>query len=212
MHGFLKILAITAFSERLCKPGVRHLKAPNRRSPRQIQLIEGKQISRNEYLIRLAGVDDRDAAMKLRDHILYSREDERPEDIASDEYLISDLVGMDVVLLHKGDQKNTGGDSKNIAKMLNRIGKISGVVLAEDMCSVPGLGNDLLEILLHERRSGMPSWRDHFVLVPFVPAIVPEVDLKNKVIYIDPPSGLLDLSYVHEETTIIKGFLPGSAS
>jgi 16S rRNA processing protein RimM len=166
--------------------------------------MEGKQISRNEYLLRLDGVNDRDTAMKLRDHILYSRVEERPKLLSDDEYLVSDLVGMHVMLLQKDGQRHDPQISPN-------IGKISGIVLAEEMCSISGLGNDLLEVLLPEKRWEASKWRDHFVLVPFVPAICPVVDLENKVIYIDPPTGLLDLSYAHEENRAIKGFLPGSA-
>jgi len=212
VHGFMKIDAVTKFPERLCKPGIRHLKAPNRRSPRQIHLIEGKKISSTEYLIRLDGVVDRDAALKLKDFSLYSRQEERPQDIAIDEYLISDLVGMDVMLLQNFNSQETHLQAilMRTPKNIQKIGTISGVVLAEEMCSVPGLGNDLLEVLLLRNKLTEPSWRGKYVLVPFVPAIVPIVDLPSRTVFIDPPLGLLDLSYTHEENVTIKGFLPGS--
>lgn len=211
VHGVVKIAAVTNFPERLCMPGIRHLKAPNRRSPRPVHLIEGRQISGYEYLIRLDGVDDRDAAMKLRDFTLYSREEERPQDIGDDEYLISDLVGMDVLLLQKDERNTLANDVQTSVNVGKKIGKISGIVLAEDVCSVPGLGNDLLEVLLFRESSAWPSFKDQYVLIPFVPAIVPIVDLQKNIVHLDPPSGLLDLSYEHEENKIIKGFLPGSA-
>jgi len=55
---------------------------------------------------------------------------------------------------------------------------------------------------------GTPSWRDERVLVPLVPQIVPRVNVKQGELYLDPPVGLLDLTYVREEKTRIKGFLP----
>jgi ribosomal 30S subunit maturation factor RimM len=119
---------------------------------------------------------------------------------------------MDVMLLEKDNRDTYVSSLETTAKVgKKKIGKISGIVLAEEMCSVPGLGNDILEVLLLRERSTEPSWRDHFVLIPFVPTIVPIVDLKNSMVYLDPPSGLLDLSYTHEEKKPIKGFLPGSA-
>ena len=46
-------------------------------------------------------------------------------------------------------------------------------------------GNDLLEIEIKKTKK--------HVLIPFVTAIVPTVDINNKVIIIDPPKGLLDI-------------------
>jgi 16S rRNA processing protein RimM len=47
------------------------------------------------------------------------------------------------------------------------------------------VGNDLLEVAV--------EGRDHPLLIPFVAAIVPVVDLENQRIEITPPPGLLDL-------------------
>ena len=54
----------------------------------------------------------------------------------------------------------------------------------------------------------MASLKDELVLIPFVPQIVPRVSIRDRAIFIDPPSGLLDLTYVREEKVRIKGFLP----
>ena len=46
-------------------------------------------------------------------------------------------------------------------------------------------------------------------LVPLVPAIVPNVDLANRLITILPPDGLLDLTYEEKQRQkAIRGFLP----
>ena len=92
------------------------------------------------------------------------------------------------------------------------VGTVGGVVLAEEMCSIPGLGQDLLEVILPRGRLGIPSWRDEMVLIPLVPSIVPTIDIERRILYIDPPSGLLDLTYVKEENVRIKGFLPEVSS
>jgi 16S rRNA processing protein RimM len=48
-------------------------------------------------------------------------------------------------------------------------------------------GNDLLEVALSQ-----PEGKPSPVLIPFVRAIVPVVDLDNRRIEITPPAGLLD--------------------
>lgn len=257
VHGLCKIAAVTDFPERLCKPGIRHLKALNRRSPREIQLLEGRHRLKNEYLLKFDKVSDRNEAMKLRGTILYARQEERPEDIEEDEYLVTDLVGLDVRLVtgyaedvdeednddaydddHDDDEEVGIGDINSIDYVgdisatkeeigedgdeeLNEeefslggkfVGIVSGVVLAEEMCTIPGLGQDLLEIRLPRGQYGTPSWRDELVLIPLVPSIVTTVDIERQLMYIDPPPGLLDLTYVKEDNVRIKGFLPEKSS
>jgi len=63
----------------------------------------------------------------------------------------------------------------------------------------------MLELSL-PRESGQKE--QELVLIPFVPEIVYHVELKQKRVYIDPPAGLLDLTFVKEEKVRIKGFLP----
>lgn len=205
VHGMLKIAAVTEFSERLCRPGVRHIKALNRRSPRQITLVEGKYCMDDEYLIKLEGIGDRDAANKLRGYVLFAREEERPENLEQDEYLVTDLVGLEVFLEEGYDDNETDGGDELGGKY---IGKVGGIVLSEDMCAVPGLGQDMLEIVLPRGPGRTASWKDEMVLIPLVPQIVPRVDIKGGAIHITPPTGLLDLTYLREEKVRLKGFLP----
>lgn len=205
VKGMIKISAVTEFSERLCRPGVRHIKAPNRRSPRKINLLEGRFCLDDEYLIKLEGIGDRDAANKLRGSLLYAREEERPESLEQDEYLVTDLVGLEV-FLEKGYDDDNKSDGGVIGGKF--VGTIRGVVLAEEMCAVPGLGQDMLEIVLPRGPGRTTSWKDEMVLIPLVPEIVPRVDIKGGAIHITPPLGLLDLTYVREEKVRIKGFLP----
>ena len=114
VHGLLKVSAVTTFAERLCERGVRHLKAPNRRSPREVHLLEGRHRLGDEYLVRLRGIVGRDEANRYRGCVLYARQSERPRDMADGEYLIADLVGLDVFLAlgcggDGGDGRGGGG-------------------------------------------------------------------------------------------------------
>ena len=208
VHGLLKVSAVTTFAERLCERGVRHLKAPNRRSPREVHLLEGRHRLGDEYLVRLRGIVGRDEANRYRGCVLYARQSERPRDMADGEYLIADLVGLDVFLaLGCGGD---GGDGRGGEEGGGFLGRIGGIVVAEEMCSVPGLGHDMLEVVLPRGRGGTPSWRDENVLLPFVPDIVPTVDLDEGKVYVSPPPGLLDLTYIKEDKVRIKAFLPAA--
>jgi 16S rRNA processing protein RimM len=233
VHGLLKVAAVTDFPERLCKSGIRHLKAPNRRSPREIRIVEGRHRLGNEYLVKLEHVGDRNDALKLRGSVLYARQEERPEDMDDDEYLISELVDMEVRLVtgygEDDEDQNECTDVNSISEIDEEpvtisnndnydslggkfVGIVGGVVLGEEMCGIPGLGQDLLEIILPRGDRGSPSWKDELVLIPFVPQLVPTVDLERKVLFINPPIGLLDLTYIKEEKIRIKGFLPEKSS
>lgn len=58
-------------------------------------------------------------------------------------------------------------------------------------------GNDLLHVLLDsssmEVCNGNPKTKQ-LVWIPFVDAIVPDVDLERKEMYITPPKGLLEVN------------------
>lgn len=199
VHGWLKVRATTDFPrQRLCTPGsIRHLKPHNKRAPRQVVLLQGKHRLEDEYLIQLQNVTDRDEAAQLRGAVLYVRQEDKVvetrttiEQNTTEEYIVSDLVNMQVL-----DQQTN-----------HVIGKVAGVVLGDEMCSIPGLGQDLLEVTL--QKGPMASWRDELVLVPLVPQIVPVVNLSQGQIWIDPPAGLLDLTYFRQERVRLKGFLP----
>ena len=230
VHGWLKVRAsvgaaaaasssstITSWQSRLCSPGVRHIKAPNKRAPRRIILLQGRHRQADEYLVQLDDVHDRDSAQKLRGATLYIREEQQREEDAEntkssntatedqEEYFVQDLVGLDVFLAGGEGRNDNDNETKHF------VGTVRGVVFADEFCSVPGLGHDYLELLLPRGVGGTASWKDELVLVPLVRQIVPHVDIPNGEIYLDPPTGLLDLTYIRQEKTRIKGFLPSSS-
>jgi ribosomal 30S subunit maturation factor RimM len=150
----MRLTSITDFSHhRLCNPGTRHIKPPNRRSPREVRLVEGRPLRSNStsagtesnptYLIRLENVDDRDEAIKMRGFVLYALEDEKVNDLlAPDEYIVSDLIGLNV-FLDESTEEHSGRGFEDLF-----VGNIRGVVLGSEMCAIPGLGQDLLEVAL----------------------------------------------------------------
>jgi ribosomal 30S subunit maturation factor RimM len=156
----MKLTSITDFSQhRLCEPGTRHIKPPNRRSPREVRLVEGRPLRSNAtsagtdsnptYLIRLENVEDRDEALKMRGFVLYALEDEKVNDLlAPDEYIVSDLIGLNV-FLDENTEEHSGRGFEDLF-----VGNICGVVLGSEMCAIPGLGQDLLEVALPSPRGG----------------------------------------------------------
>lgn len=218
VHGFMKLTSITDFSEhRLCNPGTRHIKPPKRRSPREVQLVEGRSLqssagsatadSPGTYLIRLENVNDREEALQMRGHVLYALEEEKVDDLLDeDEYIVSDLIGLNVYL-DENHEQHTG---KGFEELF--VGNIKGVVMGSEMCAIPGLGQDLLEVVLPSQKVDDQGQGEEFVLVPFVPEIVSRVDLDGRLISIIPPEGLLDLAYRREEKVRIKGLLPPISS
>jgi 16S rRNA processing protein RimM len=202
VRGEVKLSSTTDFSvTRLCatQPTIKHLKLPTRRSPREIVLLQGRsQLKDSMYILKFEGIGTRDDATKLKGSTLYAREEEEKPPMEEDEYMVSDLIGLNVFL--QDDEDGNNGAS---------IGKVNGVVLQEDVTSTGSpvsLGYDFLEISL---LSSSSEEEQQLVMIPFVPQIVPHVDIKeNRCIYINPPKGLLDLTFVRREKVIIKGFLP----
>ena len=200
VNGWLKVQSTTGFPvERLCKAGIRHLKPKQKRAPRQIVLVQGKHRVDDEYLVELEDVTDRETALKLRGSTLYVRDEDKIEsshdgDVdGEEEYLLSDLVGLEVRM----------NDSTQSV-----VGIVNGLVLAEEMCAIPELGHDTLEVRL--QKGPVPSYRDELVLIPLVKQIVTIVDISNGFLVIDPPAGLLELTYVRTERVRLKGFLPST--
>lgn len=200
VRGWIKAIASETLEQHehfLCEPtSVRFLKPANKRAPRQIILLSGRQASGDDYLLSLDGITTREKAQNLRGATLYAREEQQPENAATgdNEYIVADLIGLEVLL--------QGSEA------LKFVGKVGGVVFSDDISDVKGLGHDYLEIILPRGVGGTFSLRDELVLIPLVPQLVPYVDVNKGVIHIDPPDGLLDLTYVREEKTRIKGFLP----
>ena len=195
VHGWVKVQGCTDFPERLTKPGmVLHLKPVRKRAPRKTILAAGKETGIDAFLVQFQGVYNRTEAEKLKSATIYYAT-QQDTVVQEDDLIVSDLVGLEVYTEEED----------------RLVGTVIGIVLAEEMCAIPGLGQDMLEVAIHKPKSEQPTGRpvpDDLVLIPFVPEIVPKVDLKEKIIVIDPPAGLLDLTYIREEKVVIKGLLP----
>ena len=124
--------------------------------------VEATRWHSGQLLVTFAGITDRTAAGELTGGWLSVDSSELPETGDPDEFRDYELIGLSV---------------------RTAAGQALGVVT-----DVLHYGQDLLVI----RRAPQPDGPDRESLVPFVKAIVPEVDLGAGVIVIDPPPGLLD--------------------
>ena len=176
MKGELRVYPNTDFPERFEVPGKRWLLRANAAEPEEVELVKGRFLEgKNLYVIQLAGVKYRDEAEELRGCKLVVPESDRPQ-LGEDEYHLMDLVGLPVFMQDGGEL----------------IGTVVDLINA---------GNDLLEVRL-EQGEGVEGVEGEDskiqnpknVLIPFVKAIVPVVDLEAGRIEITPPTGLLEIN------------------
>lgn len=189
LKGELRVYPNSDFPERFEQPGQRWLQRPGETEPQPIELLGGRYIPGKElYVVRLAGVENRNQAEVLRGCRLLVPESDRPE-LGEDEYHVRDLLDLEVFNQLTGEA----------------IGVVVDVIRA---------GNTILEVKLNQQPAPAPvkpeaplpnrtSKQRKFkrqktpkvltVLIPFVKEIAPVVDLESGRIEITPPIGLLDI-------------------
>ncbi|MFQ4137732.1 ribosome maturation factor RimM [Nodosilinea sp. PGN35] len=167
VKGEVRIYPSSDFPERFLEPGERWLRRSRSLTPEAVELVRGRYVDgKGLYVVQLGGVTSRDEAEALRDAVLLVPAGDRPQ-LDPDEFYVADLVGLRVVV------QATGQD----------IGTVTDVFAA---------GNDLLEITYHALAQETPAAAPpRTVLVPFVTAIVPVVNLAEGYLEITPPAGLL---------------------
>ena len=167
LSGELRVYPVSDFPERFEVPGKRWLLRSGDTEPQPIELLTGRYISnKNLYVLKLAGVENCDQAEALRGCKLMVPASDRPQ-LGEDEYHVLDLIGLEVFMQASGEL----------------VGTVVDIIPA---------GNDLLEVKLHE--SFATDKKQKNVLIPFVQAIAPVVDLPSNRIEITPPPGLLEIN------------------
>lgn len=170
VRGEVRIYPSSDFPERFLEPGPRWLKRPQGKTLEPITLVRGRSLDgKGLYVAKLEGIDDRSQAETLRGCALLVPAEDRP-DLDEGEFYAADLMGLRVIL------QATGAE----------VGLVTDLYEA---------GNDLLEVTLHpsEPESQVQDKsKPRKVLVPFVEAIVPVVDLAQGCLYLTPPQGLLE--------------------
>lgn len=190
LRGELRVYPNSDFPERFEEPGQRWLKRSDETEPQPVKLLGGHYIpGKGLYVVQLEGIENRDQAEALRDCVLLVPVSDRPF-LGEDEYHVIDLIDLEVFNQLTGEA----------------IGVVVDVIPA---------GNDLLEVELHKQPEPMPEKpeatppnrkskirkpkrqaekKPATILIPFVKAIAPIVDLQQGRIEITPPAGLLDMN------------------
>ncbi|KAK8964274.1 hypothetical protein KSP40_PGU006129 [Platanthera guangdongensis] len=187
LKGELRVKPNTGFPElRFCKPGKRWLRARilGRETISEVQLTRGRNHPGQKcWIISFEGVDTVDKAKQMVGSKFLVWEGDRPE-LQEDEFYTHDLVGMRVIM------KETGTLVGTVTNVVN-----SG---ANDLLYVMRSSSDTCKNPLDHSDSRMPEKRTdasgQFVWIPFVEAIVPEVDKERREMIITPPKGLLELN------------------
>ena len=129
LKGELRINPASEFSERFTDPGSRWLKARGS-TPREVELKSGRQLpGKSVFVVRFAGIDNREAAEALIGQTLMVPADDRPE-LDEGEFHLLDLVGLEARLSADGET----------------IGNVSDLISG---------GNELLEIKTPDGRTLM---------------------------------------------------------
>jgi 16S rRNA processing protein RimM len=166
LSGEVRVYPESDFPERFEVPGKRWLLRPDQKEPQPIELLSGRYINgKNLYVLQLAGVENRNQAEELRGCKLIVPASDRPQ-LGEDEYHVLDLIDLQVFMQTSGEL----------------VGTVVDIIPA---------GNDLLEVKLDE---SFANDKKQTVLIPFVKAIAPVVDLQAGRIEITPPPGLLDIN------------------
>ena len=186
MKGELRVYPSTDFPERFEVAGVRWLLRPNATEPEEVELVKGRFLEgKNLYVIQLKGVKYRDEAEELRGCKLLVPESDRPP-LGEDEYHLMDLVGLPVFMQDDGKLIGT------VVDLINAGNDLLEVCLGEEEEETGGQGDG------ETRRKGVKGntkiQDSKNVLIPFVKAIVPVVDLEANRIEITPPDGLLNIN------------------
>lgn len=121
LQGEVKVLPNTDFPERFQKKGTRWLKGQGMVELQSIELQRGRYVPhKNLYIVKFAGIDNRNQADDLKGYQIYVPTVDRPT-LAPGEFHLLDLIGLTVYLQTTGEA----------------IGVIKSMVWA---------GNDLLEV------------------------------------------------------------------
>ncbi len=159
----------------------------------KINISGGREVTtkgRNECIVKIRGVNDRNAAEALLGRRMYVLASERPSlreaDVGDgdDDFYAQELQGLRVVLKEGGDE---------VGKVIDVFrGAGTHDLLKVEVPPLPGSDADDENAAGDgEKRKTKPP--GEFVYVPFVKDIVPTVDVPNGFLEITPPPGLLDL-------------------
>ncbi|QKD82621.1 ribosome maturation factor RimM [Thermoleptolyngbya sichuanensis A183] len=161
LKGEVRVYPDSDFPERFLEPGTRWLQGPGEATPRSVKLVAGRLLAGKNLYV----VKFAEVGDRTQAEALRGAVMLVPAGdrlpLEEDEFHVRDLIGLEV--WHQVTQ--------------TQVGTVTDLIAA---------GNDLLEVKLLA-----PQGKTTTVLIPFVRAIVPVVDLPSRRLEITPPDGLL---------------------
>ena len=141
-------------------------------------IVEGSRTFKDRWILKLEGVDDRNAAEALNGVELYGEVDDAEDMLEADEWYPKDLIGLEARLVEGNGLGLPAG------QVVGKVGcdRLPRPIPAQDSFDRAGVtgqnskGEDVVE---------------KTALVPFVEALVPDIDLEEQYLTLDPPGGLI---------------------
>ncbi|MBV8885211.1 MAG: ribosome maturation factor RimM [Chroococcidiopsidaceae cyanobacterium CP_BM_RX_35] len=194
LKGEVRVYPNSDFPERFETPGQRWLLHPGTREPQSITLLGGRYVpDKGLYIVELEGVQDRNQAEALRSCQLLVPASDRPA-LGEDEYHVLDLIGLEVFNQLTG---GTVGTVVNVIPAGNDLLEVQPYPLPK-MTLASEADNTSTQAVAGQRKKRKPKLKlpktPTTILIPFVKAIVPVVDLQSGRIEITPPPGLLEIN------------------
>lgn len=165
LKGEVNVYAYTDEPDRRFSPGSR-LQTEDGRFFTVVSSRRFKQ----RWIVRFKGVEDRNASEAMNGIELYVQAAPADELEQEDAWYPEDLIGLEVRMAPD-----------------NSLGEPSGRVVGQVSDVLDGVAQQQLQIRMTAKEDDEESEG----LIPFVEALVPQVDIENGYVAIDPPGGLL---------------------
>ena len=150
--------------------------------------VERSRTFKQRWIIKLVGIDDRTAAESLNGIELYGEADDAEAMLEDDEWYLRDLVGLETRL----DEHSQLGDTGTV------IGTVVDVLDGpQSLLKIRKPRETQSQVQEEVESQGETNSQDDSpavtsALVPFVEQIVPEINLDEGYLTIDPPGGLIE--------------------
>ncbi|MBD0336135.1 MAG: ribosome maturation factor RimM [Cyanobacteria bacterium Co-bin13] len=199
LRGEVRIYPNSDFPERFLKPGPRWIRRANSAAVEEVELVRGRDLpGKGLFVVQFKEICDRAQAENLHNATLLVPDTERPE-LEPGEFMVSDLIGLKVILHQSQAEIGTVVDIYAAGNDLLAIELYAAVERPTDASTdAPTDDTTDLPADLPGKSTGKPSRSSKGpkkplpVLVPFVHEIVPVVNLEQGYVEIDPPAGLLE--------------------
>ena len=201
LDGYVKVKPESDFPERFEVAGDRWLRKQGT-EPVKVRLVKGRYLEgKNQYLVKLDGVNYRDQAENLRSAELLVEAGDRLT-LEPGEFHVSDLIGLQVVVQADNSTLGTvsdvftmGHDMLEVTLAKQEEAPLEGASASEKPIEAEhdSMRAKAVQKLRRQKRKKDKKKAPKTLLIPFVEEIVPVVEIELGRIEITPPPGLIEL-------------------